>query len=225
MYGNSGLMDLDELVLRCRDDKARQYIAEAVVCYKNGAYRQAIVATWIAVVYDFIYKLRELEMTGDQQAAEKLAEFERIRQDNDLKGSLDYERRILDMAKDDFELITPLEHMDLSRLQDDRNRCAHPSMHSVDEIYEPSAELARTHIRNAVIYLLQRPPVQGKAAMERLLNEIGSSYFPIDVKQAIAALQTGPLARPRESLVRNLIIVLLKGTLLEDQDESRAKAY
>jgi hypothetical protein len=31
----SGLIDLEELVLKCRDEKARVYIAEAVGCYKG----------------------------------------------------------------------------------------------------------------------------------------------------------------------------------------------
>ena len=33
----SPLADLDELVLKCRDDKAKKYIKEAVECYKSGA--------------------------------------------------------------------------------------------------------------------------------------------------------------------------------------------
>jgi hypothetical protein len=74
-----GLIDLDELVLRCRDEQARQYIEEAVACYKAGAYRSCIVSTWVAVVYDYIHKLRELEMTGDKNARRKIEEYEKIR--------------------------------------------------------------------------------------------------------------------------------------------------
>jgi len=65
-----GLIDLDELVLRCRDEHARSYIAEAVACYKAGAFRASIVATWIAVVLDILHKLRELELTGNGAAKE-----------------------------------------------------------------------------------------------------------------------------------------------------------
>ncbi len=73
------LIDLDELVLRCKDQEARKYIAEAVVCYKNGAYRACIVTTWIAVVYDFVYKLRQLELTGDKNAKLNFRNFENAR--------------------------------------------------------------------------------------------------------------------------------------------------
>src|SRR5688500_6811468 len=64
----SYLADIDELVLKCRDDEARKYIGEAVASYKAGAFRACIVMTWIAVVYDFLYKLRELELSGDKHA-------------------------------------------------------------------------------------------------------------------------------------------------------------
>lgn len=108
------LVDLDELVLRCRDEQAQQYITEAVSCYKVGAFRSCIVATWIAVVFDFLYKLRELDLTGDRNAHVKLAEFEKIRQNGDVTGSLNFEKKILDLARDDFQLLTHLEHTDLS---------------------------------------------------------------------------------------------------------------
>lgn len=211
-----GLMDLDELVLKCRDDNAKKNIAEAVACYKVGAYRQAIVAAWIAVVYDFIGKLQELELAGDKNAATKVADFEKIRKAGDLRGSLEFEKSIVNMAKDEFELISDIEAIDLNRLIEDRNRCAHPSMQSSDEFYAPSAELARTHIRNAVSYLLQYPPVQGKAAFGRIFSEINSNYFPTMASDAIGIFSSGPLMRPRKSFVRDVVIVLIKSLLLGD---------
>ena len=219
------LVDLDELVLRCRDDQARQYIAEAVACYKVGAIRSSIVATWIAIIFDFIYKLRELELTGDINAKQKLAEFEKIRGSNDVSGSLNFEKRILDLAKDTFQLLSPLEYADLSRLLEDRNRCAHPSMNSIEDIYQPPAELARYHLRNAVSYLLQRPPVQGKAAIEWLLNEVHSVYFPNTVEAAVKSFSIGPLNRPTDALVRNFVIVLVKNILFNDLDDASARRH
>jgi hypothetical protein len=61
------LGDIDEFVTRCRTEEARTYVAEAVACYKAGAYRSCIVATWIAVVYDLIAKVRELASGGDAE--------------------------------------------------------------------------------------------------------------------------------------------------------------
>jgi hypothetical protein len=209
------LADLDELILRCRNEQARKYIAEAVACYRAAAFRSSIVATWIAIVFDFIQKLHELELSGDANAKNKLAEFERIVREQDIKKSLEFERTALDEARDTYELISPSEHADLKRLLEDRNRCAHPSMNSFDEVYQPTAELTRFHLRNAVTYLLQHPPVQGKSALDRLGKEVASAYFPTNITDATKAFKTGPLLRPREALVRNFVIVLTKKFLLD----------
>ena len=219
------LVDLDELVLRCRDKQAKAYVREAVACYKAGAFRTCIVATWIAVVFDILNKLEELDLSGDKQARQRLDQFDNFRKNGDVEGSLRFERDILDIAKNEFELLSPLEHTDLQRLRDDRNRCAHPSMTARGEVYEPSAELARYHLRNAVLCLLQHPPVQGKAAMEQLEREVSSAYFPSNLDDALIAFANGPLARPRDALVRNFVIFLVKSTLLTSLDLGGSRRY
>ncbi|PVV21094.1 MAG: hypothetical protein B6D74_12205, partial [gamma proteobacterium symbiont of Ctena orbiculata] len=210
------LADLDELVLRCRNKIARSYIKEAVRSYKAGAYRAAIVTTWIAIVFDYLDKLRELEISGHKDAKKELEEFEKHRKANDVKKSLDFERELLDNAKDRYEFISPYEHLDLSRLMEDRHRSAHPSMNSVEEVYKPTAEMARLHIRNAITAMLQYPPVQGKAALDSIKKDLESDYFPTSSDEAQKVLKSGPLGMPRDSLVRNLTIVLVKRLLLED---------
>ncbi|MEI8372323.1 MAG: hypothetical protein WCJ35_05730 [Planctomycetota bacterium] len=216
-----GLIDLDELVLRCRDEHARSYIAEAVACYKAGAFRASIVATWIAVVLDILHKLRELELTGNGAAKVKLEEFERIRSLGEaaVREAQEFERSILDMAAGDFELLTPQEKTDLERLYKDRHRCAHPTMQASDTSYDPPPELARLHIRHAVEILLQREPVQGKNALDRIWAEIKSNYFPRTVDEARQYLESGPLKRARESLVRNVVIGLTKSLLHEERPD------
>ncbi|HST57469.1 MAG TPA: hypothetical protein VLK84_02200 [Longimicrobium sp.] len=209
------LADLDELVLRCRHERARSYIQEAVACYRAGAFRASIVATWVAVAYDIVDKFHELALSGDNAAEQQTERFERIRRTGDLAQSLAFERDLLDLARDQFELVSHLEHIDLSRLQEDRHRCAHPSMSGLEEPYEAPAELARTHIRSAVRILLERPPVQGRAALERLKAEVDSSYFPNSGPEAADRFRHGPLARPRESLVRGFAVVLIKGMLID----------
>lgn len=220
---SQGFIDLDELVLLCRNEKARSFIQEAVQCYRAGAFRQAIVATWIAIVYDIIHKFQELELAGDANASKHLEKFEKIRQSGDLKGSLEFERNILNVAQKDFELISDIEFIDLARLQEDRNRCAHPAMNTNDEIYQPSPELARSHLRNAIEHLLQRPPVQGKAALNRLISDIESDYFPTNAADAIKYFSAGPLVSPRPALVRNLVVVLTKSLLDASLDVEKYK--
>lgn len=216
MFGEN-LADLDELLLRCRDEQAKTYIAEAIACYRAGAFRACIVTTWIAVVFDIIHKLRELELSEDKQAREKLQKLEEIQRRNDVRASLEFEREVLELARDTFEFLSALEYDDLKRLFDDRNRCAHPSMQSGHEPYQPPGELARYHLRNAVFYLLQRPPVQGKAALERIWAEIGSEYFPREIGKAIEHFKHSPLVRAREPLIRDVIVGLTKSLLREQR--------
>ncbi len=217
----SFLEDLDELTLRCRDEKARQYIREAVASYRAGAFRSAIVAAWIAVCFDLIEKLRELALAGDKEAENQVRDLEATRRTGDLSRALRFERELLSLAKDKFELLSPLEFVDLERLQADRNRCAHPSLTVDEQAYSPSAELARLHIHSAVTHLLQHPPVQGKYALDRLRAEVDSDYFPTNPSDAKIVFLSGPLRRPRESLTRNLVVLLLKALLKEKPDSKR----
>lgn len=218
------LSDLDELVLRCRDARARSLISEAVGSYRAGAFRSAIVATWVAVAYDLIEKLRELALAGDHGAEKQVERLERIRSSNDISAALAFERSILQLARDDFELISAIDYVDLERLQVDRNRCAHPSLADEMVPYIPSAELVRAHIYAAVEHVLRHPPAQGKFALERLRAQIDSEYFPTKEADAFAALSAGPLSRPRDSLVRNLVTVLIKRLLQEDGRGARLTA-
>ena len=214
------ITDLNELILLCRSESARSHISEAVACYNARAYRAAIIATWIAVLFDFIHKLRELEMAGDSAAHQKLTTFDAARSANDLKASLEFERNLVDSARDDFQLISPVEAIDFQRLFDDRNRCAHSSMVSPDQPYMPSAELARTHIHSAVTILLQHPPAQGKSALDRIWADIGSEFFPPDTEEALKFLRDGPLGRARRPVVRDVIIGLTKDLLKERRKQA-----
>jgi hypothetical protein len=223
---SSKLADLDELILHCRDDRAKSYIIEATNCYHAGAYRAAIVSAWVAICFDFIDKLQELSLAGDKGAEELVKGIEIARRANDFASSLKFERELLELARDKFELISHLEFIDLARLQEDRNRCAHPSLVSDGQAFLPSAELARLHIRNAVTHFLQHPPVQGKYALERLLEDVKSDYFPTSVKTATASLASGPMKRPRDALIRNFVVVLLKVIFVGNENFAfRARAY
>jgi len=219
------IADLDELALKCQNNKASTHIQEAIACYQAGAMRAAIISTWIAVAFDFIDKIHSLETQGDAQAKKFAEEFRKIRQDSDLKGSLIFERQILDRAHKDLQLISDLEYIDLSRLFEDRNRCAHPSMITDEELYQPTAELARYLMRSAVSSMLSQPPTSGKAALNQLKEQVRGDYFPTDTKNARIQLGAGYLCKPRTALVRNFVIVLLKtATNPTENPKTRAQA-
>ncbi|MGX9778932.1 MULTISPECIES: hypothetical protein [Stenotrophomonas maltophilia group] len=221
----SPLYDLDELVLQCRNERARNYIREAVSSYRAGAFRAAIVSTWIAVCFDIMQKFHELAIAGDAAAGKEAEALERIRANGDVTAAMRFEKDLLNKAKSPFELVNNLEYIDLTRLYDDRNRCAHPSFVADGEAYSPPGELARLHIRNAVTVLLMHPPAQGKYALDRLLTDVRSQLFPRKVDEAQAWLANGAMRRPRDSLTRNFVAVLIKDYLIGEADYPEKSRY
>jgi hypothetical protein len=217
---HESFIDLDELIVLCRNKLAKKFIQEAVACYRAGAYRSCIVAIWNAVVFDFLHKLRELELLGDKQAIELLQKFEKISSSSGKKfRELWQFESDIPNALTNFELISSVEKSDIERLFNDRSRCAHPSMTSLEEPFEATAELARYHLRSAVTHLLQRPPVQGRAACERIFQGIKSEYFPVEPELAIKYFQKSPLARARFSLIKAVVVGLTKSLLIEELPE------
>lgn len=204
------LNDLDELILSCEDPRSRQYIEEAVKCSKAGAYRSSVVACWIAVAFDLVDKIRELAAAGDKEAQVEIARFETIQKAHNLPGALAFEKELPLMAKEKFEFISHIEYLDIVRLVEDRNRCAHPSQVSDNQVFSASAELARLHIFNAVSSILSKPASQGKVALERVLNDLDSKFFPSNLEDVVILFEAGPLRRSRESLYNNLLKVLVK---------------
>lgn len=211
------LADIEALVLRCRTDRARDFLREAALCYRSGAYRSAIVDTWIAVVFDLVEKIRELAAAGDAAAREINNTYEsyiaQVDAGNDqgVKNALEFERAILETCKQRLEFFGHQEMRDLNRLREDRNQCAHPSFLKPGEPFKPTAELARLHLRAAVDHVLSQPPVQGRAAIESLVGVVSSHYFPKSLGEAIATFQDGPLGRPSDALVRNFCDRLVFG--------------
>jgi hypothetical protein len=218
-------IDLDELILLCRDKLAKKFIQEAVACYRAGAYRSCIVATWNAIVFDFLHKLRELELSGNGEATNILKIFEIIRSESKFKELWQFESDIPKVARTKFDFLSSVEESDIERLFDDRSRCAHPSMTSLEEPFEATAELARYHLRSAVMHCLQRQPVQGSYAINRIWQDIGSEYFPKDSEKATQYFQKGLLASARPSLIENVIIGLTVNLLTEERSEDERLRY
>ena len=211
------LRDLDELLLQCRSPTTRSYALEAVSAYQAGAYRASIVTVWTAVLFDIIEKIRELAIFGNEEAKKMIQDFDRwhaeIAKGNAavLTQALGFERSLLITARDKFELIDGQQFRDLERLQEDRNRCAHPTFATEGLPYEPSAEQARVHLCNATTHVFQQPPVQGRAARSLLKTLITSEFFPQSVSAARTALSESLFARPSKALVVGLVDDILFG--------------
>lgn len=211
------LAGFDELTLSCSDEASRDHIREAIRCYESGAYRSAIVATYISVCFDLIEKIRILSAAGDGNATNLLSDLTELQTQRDngnlkaIPGLLQFERTLLEEFRDKFDFFGVNEFDDLARLREDRNRCAHPTFFKSNLPYAPSAELARLHIRNALIHVLTQEPRQGKAALANLEAVVLSAHFPGDVSAAVLRLKGAGLSNARDALTRGFIDALMFG--------------
>ena len=183
------LTDLDELVLTVRDKTSRDYIHEAIIAYRNRAYRAAVVSSWIALTYDIISKIRELAGQGDIAAGVVVDDLDNAISNRNFERFQRVENMLLQKAKEDFELIDPREYEDLNRLKNDRNECAHPAFTVETTLFAPNPELVRTHIVHTIQHLLMHAPVQGKAALARIKEDILRPSFPIDQERVSEFLE------------------------------------
>ncbi len=219
MRSYSQLADLEILLLNIPDEYIRAYAGEAVASYSAGAYRSAIVSIWIAVVYDLYQKFRELnEVFNDAAAKQCLEEIEKIRNSPEKKTVAAWERTILDKAFNEVKMLTSTDYDHLNRIQQDRHRCAHPALDSEGLLFQPSPELARTHIRTAIEVLLSQPPVIGKAAADALTRDVEGRYFADDLEGVKKALM-GRHIPASEKYRLNLFKLTLKKILYLPPDD------
>ncbi|MDM7956481.1 hypothetical protein [Blastomonas sp.] len=211
------MLAFEEMIARCVDDEAKVHIREAVRCYEAGAYRAAIVSTYISVCFDLIAKLRSLSSGGDGYARTMIALLDNFQQQLGsgnqaaIKGLLEFERELLEAFRDKFDFFGSQEFEELSRLRADRNRCAHPSFTHDTLPYAPPAELARLHLRSALTYVLSQPPRQGKAAIASLRATVTSPYFPTNSEEVVERLRGAEIGTARAPLVKAFIDDLMHG--------------
>jgi hypothetical protein len=205
------------------------YISEAITAYRAGALRSALISTWTAVAYDIIAKIRELAGQGDPDAAAFVRDLDdaiaqQARGDAAaIPRLLKIENDLLDKALTKFEFLSRQEYVDLSRLKDDRNLCAHPAFTGEDLLFQPSPELVRGHIVHAITHLLQQPPVQGKNALARLKQDLLQPSFPKDQAGVSAFMEHKYLNHIKGALLTNFITVFLKILLKKSEPDLKGK--
>lgn len=212
------LHDLDELILTVRNDISKSYILEAMNAYRGGAYRSAIISTWIAITYDIISKIREIAEQGDLEAKDEITTFEknlgqRKTDKTVIKKLQDFENNLLEKALDKFEFINTTEYQYLKRIKEDRNSSAHPSFVDSESLFHPSGELVRSHLVHSINYLLAHKPIQGKSAFARILRDIKRVSFPQDYSSAKSYLKEKYFDNSKHVLIKNLVNGFLTGLL------------
>jgi hypothetical protein len=206
---------VEDLLNEVRSRDSRRYLAEAIGAYQAGAFRSAVVATWVAVAFDLIAKIRELDEAGDTKAGSFIQGVNQAieNQAQNPNFLLDIERSLIKVAHETFEFIEPRERLQLERLRQDRHVCAHPAFVRPDEVFEPTPELVRAHLVTAVDAVLSKGPTPGKRAVERFMNEIEQRSFPERLDELADYLRDRYFESGKRALRRGLAELIVKGCL------------
>ncbi|WP_112437314.1 hypothetical protein [Rhizobium sp.] len=210
---DAAFTDLDIWVTRVRNPKSKTYFLESVRAYKSGALRAALTSVWVALAFDLIAKYRELSAMGDPAAASFLTNWDAATASDDVKALLKLESSILSDAVSNTQMISHIAGRHLERLREDRHLCAHPAFSTEAELFEPTPELVRLHLVNAVDLVLSREPLQGKAIFDFFDLDVQSSGFPTDQSRILDYVQQRYLERVRDQNIRNFGSVLVKSLL------------
>lgn len=215
---NLQLSDLDELLQSVRNKYAQEYLKEAIIAYRAGAYRASVISTWISICVDIIQKIKELSI-GEDAAAKQLEATLNAIQPTDVRGMLDFENDLLRIANEDLGIISLIEKIHLERIKEDRNVCAHPTFSADGSQFVPPPELARSYIVQAANYLLINAPLKGKVVVKSIFELITANSFPTDKEKAFQVLNSEQyLGRVKDSAIRNIVIILFK-RLFKDEDK------
>ncbi len=194
-----------------RDPDSRPHFHEAVLAFLSGAYRAAVVETWVAVAVDLTNKIRYLAESGDSSAKAAVNSLEIAIKNRDVAGIQNFERDLINECEKTYELITSREAFDLRRLNEDRNYCAHPAFVEVNTVFSPTAELARAHLAIAVDCALSLPPVSGKRTKQNLMRDLDSHSWPI--RDVANFLRTSYLERTRSNVRKEVVRFLLNNAV------------
>jgi hypothetical protein len=207
---------IEDLLGQVKDDRSRAQLAEATRAYGAGAFRAAIISTWVAVALDLVAKIRELADQGEANAVSKVTTLDAAISSTDRNALMAFERGLLDACRDDFEFIDARDHLALSRLYDDRHVCAHPAFVSPEVVFEPTPELVRAHFATAVDSVLRHGATPGKRAIDRFIAESKGNAWPSTFDDLTGYLRERYFERGKETLRRNLAQLIVKGCLDTD---------
>ena len=210
---DASFVDLDIIVTRIRHPQSKVYFLDAVKAYKAGALRASMTSVWVALVYDLIAKYRELSAMGDAAATAFVNSWDNATAASDVKKLLQLEADILEDATANTQVVNRIARTQLARLREDRHLCAHPAFSAEAQLFEPSSELVRLHLVNAVDLVLSQEPLQGKAIFALYDVDVQSPGFPTAHSRILDYVEQRYLERVRAQNVRNFGTVLAKSLI------------
>lgn len=165
------MLDFDEILVNVKNPQVKKYLKESIRSYGVGNYRSAILAVWIATMFDLVNKFEVLVEQREPTAIDKW---------NNLKPKIEdhknWEMELIHAAKA-VAMISRYEADTLEALSKTRNRYAHPSFDDVGTLFDPTPEEVRYFIRTLYDIVLSQPAQLGAFYVNQLLEAIKNPTF------------------------------------------------
>jgi hypothetical protein len=167
------MLDFDEILVGVKNPQIQKYLEESIKSYQIGNYRSAILAVWIATMFDLVKKFEVLVEQREPTAIEKWRSLE-----PKITDHQNWEQALIHAAKA-VAMISRYEADTLESLSKTRNRYAHPSFDEVGALFDPTPEEVRYFIRTLYDIVLSQPAQLGAFYVNQMLESIkNSTFFP-----------------------------------------------
>lgn len=185
---------MEELLARIPGSDIRDYMREALSCYMAGAYRGALVLSYIALFDDLLAKLGEL---GNVNSAANSIFTEATKKKTDQNV---YENYLIDQLTSK-NLVSTLDGSFLRTLQTLRNKSAHPSGH------KPSPEEARYVFFETIDRFLSKQILSTTQLVDELIVRLkNSNFFPSTSISDIRNVVSDELANLHDEAMPQLVV-------------------
>ena len=162
---------IDLLTEQIKNSKTQEYFEEVIRSYYSKNYRSAIVMLYSIVICDLIFKLQELkDQFNDENAKSILSEIETIQKGNPTSPI--WESRLIELVKEQTNILEHSDYENISHLQKHRHLCAHPVILQDYHLYSPNQETVRAHIINILEGVLIKPALLSKKIFNEFLNNL-----------------------------------------------------
>ena len=207
------LTDMEELLARIPGSDIRNYMREALSCYMAGAYRGALVLSYIALFDDLLAKLGEL---GNVNSAAKsiFTDATKKKADQDV-----YESYLIDQLTSK-NLVSSLDASFLTTLRTLRNKSAHPSGH------KPSPEEARFVFFETIDRFLSKPILSTTQLVDELIVRLkNSNFFPSTSISDIGNVVRDELASLHDEAIPQLVVKMVAAVASTDPSIKNNSIY
>lgn len=153
------------------DPRTREYFREVYSSYVAGNYRSAVVMLWSVIVCDLLFKLEDLKARNDPAAAAIMKEVEKKQQENQKSPA--WEQILVELVEAKTHLFDVGQAQNIEGIRQHRHLSAHPVLTaSTYELFRPTRENVRSHMRNALEAILTKPALMSGKIFETFVTDL-----------------------------------------------------